>query len=311
MMMYLLDRAWKVEEKTSGTRSYLIENGQVRYVNETFHKWKRQRVAMTGTIMMNGRVMLADSLLSCQDFATFQQKQKELIKKGCTTVAVAPIVKYERQLDSIFKRAKHTMASSTLDYIIGFTLTTNLLRPSVLRRCQHHRVSFIRIVVRSFDELDQLPWTHLSQTLSTYPTVLIPVLDEHSPRTGASLLEAWTSYCTLYRIHTSPPLAENEVWQKHMLQKAGLYPEKGAMLVGSDADYLLFLADNKETIHSKIQKVARDECFVYHKKDPAVVILKGTMIKAGESISLKPGFGRCVQVKRPGRFLALDERVVM
>ncbi|TWI58869.1 hypothetical protein [Halalkalibacter nanhaiisediminis] len=308
--MYLLDQAEKVEENSSYKSSYLIDNGQVRYVSKTFQQWNKQRVVMSSIIMMNGRVMLSNELTLSHDYSIFQQQQNDLIKKGCTTVAVASYVPFERQLDSIYKRTKHAMASSTLDYIIGFTLPLKLLSPQVLRRCRHLRVPFVRIVINSVAEIEELPWSHLSQTLSSYSTVVIPVIEEESPKIRTSILSTWTSYCAAYRIHSSPPLEDHEVWRKAMVQKVGLYPEKGAMLVGSDADYLLFINNKTETVFSKDQTVARKELFVYHEEDPFVVILRGHVIKAGHVISLKPGFGRCIQVKRPGRFLSLDDLVV-
>ncbi len=309
--MYLLDQATKVEEGRHLIRSYLIENGQVRYVNESFGKWKGLRIAMSGTIMMNGRVVLDESIVDYQDFPAFQRRQIELITKGCTTVAVAPHVPYERQLDSIYRRTRHAMVSSTIDYLIGFTLMLKRLTPRFIRHCQKVRVPFIRILLHSHAELNNLPWTHISQALTAYPIVLIPVVSEYSSKMQESLLAAWTNFCSSYRIHTSPPLEGNEVWNKGLLQKVGLYPEKGRMLIGSDADYLLFIDHHKETFDFKHQKVARNERIVYHEKDPMVVIIKGNVIKAGEKISLKPGYGRCLQVKRPGRFLTLDDSVVM
>ncbi|NEU31153.1 hypothetical protein GN156_10215 [bacterium LRH843] len=298
--MYLLDQACKIEGRRSEICSYLIDEGQVRYVNGLFRKWNRHRVAMDGTVMMSGRVMLANSLLQASDFETFKKWQGELISKGCTTVAVAPLVHYERELDRSYKRAKHAMASSMLDFIIGFTFSNpSLLRPSVLRHCRKLNVSFIRVVIRSFEDISALTWTYLSQTLTNYPIVLTPVFEEVPLNMQASLEKVWQSYCSSYHIHTSSYYGDRDVWPKSLVQKVGLYPEKGALLVGSDADYILFPKEE--------QIVATEDCFVYHEKDPTVVIVRGLVVKAGDKISFKPGFGRCLKVRRPGRFLPIEE----
>lgn len=280
--LYLLDKAEKIDQQAAHIRSYLIENGQVRYVTPSFNKWKRKRVIMSGTIMMDGRVMLANSLLNEENF---HKEQKRFIKKGCTTAAIAPNVSYERHVKRMIHHTKKNMAHSTLDYIIGATIPIHLLRPSFIQRCQRLYMPFLRVHIPSDETIMSLPWTHLSQTLTPYPLVLIPVFQEDET------VALWEEYCAAYNIYTSKPLADGDVWDKSLLQKVGLYPQKGVLHCGSDADYLLF-PKKDETVE----------------RYPTVVILKGEIIKANDDILLKPGFGSWIKVGRPGRFLSIVEQ---
>ncbi|KHF40326.1 hypothetical protein [Halalkalibacter okhensis] len=305
--MYLLDKVIKIDEERNETRSYLIENGQINYVTTSFDKWNKQRVTMSGILMTNGRVMYDDKLLESKDFQDYQNRQSLLIKKGCTAVAVAPKIQYAREIEAVFKRAKHEMASSTLDYVVGMTIPISLLRPAVLRVCQQFRIPFVRVEIQSFQQLKAIPWTHISQTLLTYPTVLIPVIAPSSDRLEIALLKEWMAYCSNFQIHTTDPLEVLTCWNKPLLQKMGLYPNKGTMLAGSDADYLLFRDERKDHIQSIDQKVARGDRIVYYEKEPDVVVLKGEIVKTYETISLKPGYGRLIDVIRPGRFLSLQD----
>ncbi|WP_332693306.1 hypothetical protein [Halalkalibacter lacteus] len=306
--MYLLDRATKIDEEINTLRSYLIEDGKINYVTTSFDKWNKQRVAMTGTIMTNGRIMFDDKLITCTNFQMFQERQSYLISKGCTGVAVAPRVQYEREIEGVFKRAKHAMASSTLDFLIGITLPLAMVRPSVIRLCQNLKVPFVRIEIHSFQELKTLAWTHISQTLLTYPTVLIPVIASASIRFELALLREWMAYCENFQIHTTGPIEPLDRWIKPFLQMVGLYPEKGTLLVGSDADYLLFHEDRDYELYSLNEKVAtKDRIVYYDEKDPILVVVKGEIIKTYDTITLKPGFGRLIEVKRPGRFLSLSK----
>ncbi|GAE25067.1 hypothetical protein JCM9140_1037 [Halalkalibacter wakoensis JCM 9140] len=304
--MYLLDKVVKVDEEKDKIRSYLINEGQIQYVTTAFEKWNKQRVNMSGTIMTNGRIMFDEHLLTSQDFQAFQDRQSHLIEKGCTAVAVSQKVQYEREIDSDFKRAKHAMANSTLDYLVGLTLPISLLRPAVLRKCQNLRIPFVRIEIESFQQIRSVPWTHISQTLLTYPTVLIPVISSSVLRLEAALLKEWENHCMDFQIHTHNPLTAMEKWEKPLLQKVGLYPLKGMMLAGSDVDYLLFYEDAGDHLYDLDQKVAHKQRISYDKKDPAIVVIKGEIVKANESISLKPGYGRLIEVKKPARFLSLS-----
>ncbi|MDT8860000.1 hypothetical protein N0O92_07120 [Alkalihalobacillus sp. MEB130] len=305
--MYLLDKATKIDEERNEMRSYLIDDGQINYVTNSFGKWNKQRVDMSGTLMTNGRIMYDNELINCEDFQAFQDRQSYLIKKGCTGVAVAPEVKYECDMEAVIKRAKHAMASSTLDYVVGLTFSATLLRPEVLRKCQNLRIPFVRVVIQSFEQIRTLPWTHLSQALLTYPTVLIPEIAPDSKRLEAVLLKEWVKNCSEFQIHTSEPLDILVSWKKSLLQKVGLYPLKGVLLSGSDADYLLFTDDRNERVHAIDQKVAPKETIVYHEREPVIVVIKGEIVKANETISLKPGYGRLIDINRPGRFLSLSD----
>lgn len=301
--MYLLDRATKIDDDFNQLRSYLVEEGQIRYVTSTFKQWNRMRICMKDTTMCNGRVMLDQTLLTIDDFQRFQDRQKELIRIGCTTLAVAPIVSYESEIENEYKRTQNTLASSTLDYVIGLTVPVTLIRTTFIRKCQNLKIPFLRVELETEQELKELHWTHLSQTLLSYPLTIIPIFS--SAKRQKALEELWHSYCSYYGIHTSVPVAQEELWQKPLLQKIGLYPQKGTLIGGSDADYLLFL-EEKDQVKKAVEKVASEDSFVYDKKEPDVVVLKGEIIKVYNDFHLKPGFGKLIQVIRPGRFLALN-----
>lgn len=298
--MYLLDRAVHRNGDSLQSRSYLIEGGQVRYVTGNFKKWKRIRSVLEGIALEPGRVMAANRLLDAANFTSFREQQAALIEKGCTTVVVLPEAAYERQLEATLKRAKHALASSTLDYVIGLSIPLSLLRSSVLRRCQKMKIPLLQIKLTSCRQLQELPWSHIAQTLMSYPILLIPSVDQSVPD-QQMLLDVWEQCCEHYHLHTAPPLLEEAPWTKSLLQKSGLYPEKGVLLHGSDADYLLFAPGDQGGT------VARKDGFVYHDNNPSVVVVRGQIIKENQTIVGKPGYGRYLQIKRPGRFLAIED----
>ena len=83
------------------------------------------------------------------------------------------------------------------------------------------------------------------------------------------------------------------------------------MLVGSDNDYLLFknehsYLNNYSTLEST--SVASDTRMFYHEKEPDIVVIRSEIIKANNEIILKPGFGKCIDIRKPGRFLSIPDR---
>lgn len=286
--MYLLDRATKLEDGKKMIRSYLIEDDEVRYVIRAFQKWKGKKVSMVGTILMTGRVMLSNTMLEQKEVESFHNEQQNLVKKGCTTFAVAPQVSYERELDYVYRKTQHQLINSSIDFIIGCTIPIRLLTTRFLQQCCKRQIPFIRVQIDEIEQLKAIHWASISHTLLSYPIVLVPETNNRE------LMETWIHYCNDYRLHTSLPLVEGEAWDRALLQKVGLYPRKGTLAVGSSADYLLY-PDNEEKLD-----------------EPTIVIMRGVIIKEGDVVKKKPGFGKQIEIRRPSQFLSIEyERLAL
>ena len=81
----------------------------------------------------------------------------------------------------------------------------------------------------------------------------------------------------------------------------GLYPKKGTIAVGSDADFVIFNPDKKDVISKdKMFTKCRDSALVYDGWEvygkPEKTIVRGKVVFDGGKITVSPGYGEIVKV---------------
>jgi dihydropyrimidinase len=86
----------------------------------------------------------------------------------------------------------------------------------------------------------------------------------------------------------------------------GLYPRKGTLAVGSDADVVVFDPDKRVTISAATHH-SRSDYNLYEGTEvqgsPEVVLLRGNVIVDGERLLAKPGSGQFIKRARPNEEL--------
>ncbi|WP_413380534.1 hypothetical protein [Alkalihalobacillus sp. 1P02AB] len=296
--MYLIDQVTEQSGNQLKDRVYLIDNGKIKFVNRDFAKWNQRRVNMSGLTLKAGLVVSEEQLLETADSLTFFHRQEQLVNMGCTTAIVFAKLPYESRLEQVYKTSMKKMEFASIDYVLGLEISLQLLRPSVILTCKRKQIPALKVVIKEGDDPSSLAWLYIAQVQRNYRVVLMPHFVSENEKERAWQQMVWKKETENYAIAEHFYITEEKVWTKCAIQKIGLYPEKGTLMVGSDLDY--FLYENTEN-----QLVEDIENLDYHYKKPSIVVLRGQLLKINEQFLSRPGFGRAIYIKMPGRLLAL------
>ncbi|UOE92329.1 hypothetical protein [Alkalihalobacillus sp. LMS39] len=290
-MKYIVENVKRTtEEGIQMNRSYLFEFDSIRYINAKMRKLQWMRMNIDGFSLQSSFVM--NDLNLCQEthFSMFKKRMKQLISIGCTTVVTYCEIYNIREFNHLIKKARHRMINSGIDFVVGVRTNYKSLTPAFIRLCKKHKVPIIIVDFTQQNELQHTIWQRIKEAMHSYQPLIIPNWDHvcQSEKEAQQWSQLWQYYATDYEIPTCFSFPADYVpFSKGLIQKLGLYPKKGTLLVSSDVDYILTDEHDNEKIH--------------------VVVLRGKVVKAGNVIDYKPGYGREQRIRLPGSYLSISE----
>ncbi|MCM2674345.1 hypothetical protein [Alkalicoccobacillus plakortidis] len=274
--MYLLNEALRIKQQQVSRQSYVIADGKIAYIKERMPYWKKWRVDLRNLVLAPAKIGMDEQFLEVETTEERNNLERSWIKQGVTTLAVSQQIKSERSLPTAYKNACLKMEQCSLDYVIGITIPFRLLNPSLLHQCRRLQIPFIQVEMNVDALLDGVPWTRLADALLTYPSMLIPKIKDLTNQKSSVEL-SWIRHCELVGISSVTPTL---IWTKEHAQKSGLYPEKGELLVGSDADYLLYHQRMNHYMTRQARMVATSGNLDYDKDEPSCCFSKRTTFKS-------------------------------
>jgi hypothetical protein len=297
-MEYIIENA-NILKKTELTKSsLLIKGNHIAAKYAQIHHKKLMKMNAESFIMTPSYVLLDSSIPLNASFQEFRKYMIEnFLLKGCTTLLTYISVSYESDLMKKINDTKTALNSSPIDFLIGVKIPIRLLTPSFIRQCKKEKVPAIFIDVDDLDELEKIPWGWIREALFPYNCPLVPIISNNIKKDAKRALSKWKVIMEIGKIPAIlEELSENQPLSLLVLNKIGLYPQKASLLHGAELSYNLFLKGRE------IMNVDEVALFLYHSNRLVVTVNKGKVIRAGEEVLFKPGYGEYVRVRTPSYF---------
>jgi hypothetical protein len=297
-MGYIIENANILKETKLTKSSLLIEGDRIAAKNEHIHQNKLIKMNAESYIMTPSYVLL-DTRIPLN--ASFQEFRKYMVEnfllKGCTTLLTYSSITYESELTEKIKETKTALISSPIDFLISVKVSLRLLTPSFIRKCKKERIPAIFIEVEDLDELTNIPWGWIREALFPYNCPLVPIISKCIKKDARRALSKWKDIMENEKIPAIlEEMQEDQPLSVPVLNKIGLYPQKASLLHGAEVSYNLYLKARE------IINVDEVELFHYHSDRLLVTVNKGKVVRAGEEVLFKPGYGEYVRVRTPSYF---------
>lgn len=297
-MKYIIENILLCQSDQEQSKSLLIEDSKVVNAHSRLSHYNYMRLNTDNFSITPGHVMIDLSIINIDDFSCFKERMKHLQNIGCTTLISASDLRYESQFEFEIKKAKHAFINSSIDFLIGIKTPLKKLTATLVRKCNKYKVPVVFVEINSIEELYIPEWQRIRDELFTFQIIILPIWNIQASKMKLKKIKRdWKELLTEYHITTYENAPdEHQPLSKEVLSNIGLYPKKGALLTGSDADYLLFKNDNLNKDKNEITQQL-----------PDVVCANGVIKKAGVDIFIRPGSGKEIIVNVPRKFVRINQ----
>jgi hypothetical protein len=282
-MKYIIERPLH-SLGTNTVLSYLVDSQKISYVSQGPLRMNVIKMCMLGFKMLPGHITSLPNLNTLK-LETVKQRISEKVKTGTTTIIASAKIDYLHEADHELKRARHMLISSPIDYCIGLSMSPERLTPEVIRYCKKKKIPFIELNCEDYKQLTSIIWDRISEANFPYQTVIIVKFPKETEEKKRRHWQSkWNELAASKRIPSfSKELLENEPIPLPYLKILGIYPLKGGLFSGSDADYYLISISKEEVL-------------------PKTVVVRGTIVYSENAAEDKQGYGKEITVIQPRRF---------
>ncbi|MFZ7943041.1 MULTISPECIES: hypothetical protein [Bacillaceae] len=296
--MYIIENANILKDKELHTQSMLINEDRITAIKTGFKHYRLMKMNAESYIMTPSYVLLSSDIPfqgTFQDVKTFLINH--FLLKGCTTLLTYTEISYEKELTEKIMEVKTALISSPVDFIIGVKIPVRLITPSFIRSCKREKIPAIFVDLQEQDELEGIPWGWIREAMFPFNSPFIPLISCPQKKEAKVILSKWNNNMHKEKI---PALYEEVVEKEplpiHVLNKIGLYPQKGSLMNGTELSYNLYVKGRE------IKNVDESSLFHYHSDRLVVTVHKGKVVRSGKQVLFKPGFGEHVKVRTPSYF---------
>ncbi|UCZ54789.1 hypothetical protein LGQ02_08605 [Bacillus shivajii] len=271
-----------------------VEDGKVRYTSVPTNEIEIIKVYSDQFYTVPGKVMIDDKAISYFEKGDGISYIKHMLLYGFTTFIQRISIDYESETDHVLERAREAFKSSPLDYTIAISLPLSRVTESWIRKLKQECISIIILKIQSIDEMKETAWQRLVEAMFPKRILCIGEPADHvtNDQEKKEILDTWLQIVETFRMNSYLSLPKK--WKPFpplLLMRLGLYPQKGVLIMGSDADYMMYPPNSKEKpVHV-----------------PEVIVRKGKVIKAGKRWDIEEGSGRELTDLIPEKMISIND----
>lgn len=297
-MAYIIEDANILKNKGLTTSSMLIQDDRIAAIQSSFKRYTLIKMSLEHFIMSPSYIMLNSEIPANGSFQELKKFMiQHLLVKGCTTLLTYVTVSFEEELKVKLAEMNTALISSPIDFMIGIKIPIRLITPGFIRKCKKEKVPAIFVELSSPDEMEKVPWGWIRDALFPFNCPFIPIISNAKKKEAKPLLSKWKDTMIKEKIPAIyEEITENLPLPVPILNKIGVYPSKASLLIGSELSYNLYSKSRE------IMNVDEVDLFHYHGDRLVLTVHKGKIVRSGEEVLFKPGYGEYVKVQTPSYF---------
>ncbi|WP_456274235.1 hypothetical protein [Bacillus sp. AK031] len=297
-MAYIINDVPCIEYDRRRNLTILVKDNQIRSINANYNRCSFPRMNISPFLMSPVHVMADLDLPEFLEFTNFKSYfTTEFINRGCTTLITSFRIEYLSEFADNLNRKRTTMLSSPIDYVLVLKCKPKLVTPELIRLLKRNKIPAIFIEISSAEDLQEIAWGWIKQTIYGYPLVFCPLISpEIDKRECAKLLNVWQDILKNEGIpHSKSQISPKKPLPLQFLKKIGIFPLKGNFTVGGEISYNLYKTPPSEIV---------DDCqsFLYDNHMLILTVNKGKVLMSNGRCFFQPGAGEELRIKTPGYF---------
>ncbi|WP_226579321.1 hypothetical protein [Halobacillus litoralis] len=276
------------DDSESGFREFTVLKD--KFVRDRIGRESYKYMALDGFRVTAGHVMM-DRKEPLASSSTRMKTAENYIKRGCTLLLIQHLVTSLRHFRAHYDHFLNNLQWMPLDYMIIPVIPGKWVRPEMIRFFARKGSPFLCIEVQSKEELSGICWEWIVQA-QAYKRMPLTLFVKDSGNTSNNYSEMWSSLSEQYGMIKLTDVQDDEVLSSQNLRDSGIYPGKGGMVPGGQADYNLYRIDQD-------RKFAEQGDFIYHSAVPNVTVMNGQVKQVNQKlIDRKPGSHRKVKIHK-------------
>ncbi|MFE8702228.1 hypothetical protein ACFYKX_16640 [Cytobacillus sp. FJAT-54145] len=298
-MAYIIENANILKKKKLETTSLLVKDKRISSIRSTLKRYSYVRMNASPYVMTPPYTVFDPHIPFDKSFSEMKEYYiSQFIKKGCTSFLTYTEVEQEYLLRDKLKSLKAHLLNSPIDFVIGVKIPIRLLTPDFIRKTKREKVPILFVEVEHSDELFDIPWGWIREAMFPYNAPISPVFKGDKPRDINKSKSIWKEIMEKEKIpSTKDEIREREPISFQNLCKIGILPLKSIIHQGGEVSYN-FYEQSQE-----ISNIEDSELFLYHNDKLLITVHKDTVIRAGDHVLYRPGFGEHVIINTPSFFV--------